>query len=63
MAAAERNGWLPARAAGAVVDGRAAAALGDTVTARAVLGRGVALGREHGMPAVVREAEAALGGN
>ncbi len=62
LSAAERHGWLPAQAAGAVVDGRAAAALGEIANARDALGRAAALGLRHGMPAVMREARAALDG-
>ncbi len=54
LAAAERQGWTPAQVAGAVVEGRAAAAVGDDATARAALRRAVELGDRHGMPEAAR---------
>jgi DNA-binding SARP family transcriptional activator len=60
-AAADRHSWVPAQAGVAVVDGHAAAALGDIVGAREAWARAAELGRRHGMPATQRDARAALG--
>lgn len=62
LAAAERQGWVPALAAGGLVNGRAAAALGDLDSARWALRRALGLARRHGMPHVERDAAAALEG-
>ena len=58
LAAAERLAWVPALAGGALVDGRAAAALGDHAAAGALIGRAVMLAARHGMPTVERHARA-----
>ena len=60
LAAATRTGWLPALAAGALEDGRAAARLGAADEARAALGRARDLAERHGMRRVAREAAEAL---
>lgn len=60
LAAAERLAWVPARAGGCLVDGRAAAALGDLGAARVLIGRGVTLAARNGMPTVERDGRAAL---
>ena len=62
LAAATRTGWLPALAAGALEDGRAAARLGAADEARAALGRARDLAERHGMRRVAREAAEALAG-
>jgi hypothetical protein len=59
-AAAERTGWVPAQAAAALEDGRAAALLGDAQTARTALHRARDLAREHGMPHLAHAGEKAL---
>jgi len=51
---------VPAQAAGAVVDGLAASALGDVARARTALCRAAELGSLHGMPGIGRAARAAL---
>jgi DNA-binding SARP family transcriptional activator/tetratricopeptide (TPR) repeat protein len=58
--AAQRTGWVPALAAAALEDGRAAALLGDGATARTLLHQAGELGRQHGMPQPARAAEEAL---
>ncbi len=60
LAAAERQGWVPAQAAGGLVDGRAAAALGEHDLARDLLCRAGQLATGHGMPTVARSAARAL---
>ncbi len=60
LAAAERQRWVPAQAAGWLVDGQAAAALGDVTSARPTLQRAVRLAGRHGLPRVERDARAAL---
>jgi DNA-binding SARP family transcriptional activator/tetratricopeptide (TPR) repeat protein len=60
LGAADRHGWVPAQAAGAVVDGLAASALGDVARARTALCRAAELGSLHGMPGIGRAARAAL---
>ncbi|WP_214401294.1 tetratricopeptide repeat protein [Pseudonocardia lacus] len=59
--AAERQGWIPALAAGKLVDGRAAAALGDLTAARSALRDAVDLAHRHRMPRIEHDATAALG--
>ncbi|MGQ0482486.1 MAG: ATP-binding protein [Pseudonocardia sp.] len=61
LAAAERQGWVPAQAAGGLVDGAAAAALGQHDLARDLLCRAGQLATRHGMPTVARSAARALG--
>ena len=63
LEAATRTGWLPALAAGALEDGRAAARLGAADEARAALGRARDLAERHGMRRVAREAAEALAGH
>ncbi len=58
--AADQHGWVPAQAAGAIVDGLAAAAQGDVARARTALRRAAELGRLHAMPGVERAARTAL---
>jgi hypothetical protein len=60
LVAATRTGWLPALAAGALEDGRAAARLGAVEEARVGLGRARHLAERHGMPTVARAARDAL---
>jgi len=60
LTAAERLAWVPALAGGSLVDGRAAAAFGDHVGARTLLGRAATLAARLGMPIVERAAQAAL---
>ncbi|MGQ0575617.1 MAG: hypothetical protein ACT4RN_15655 [Pseudonocardia sp.] len=58
--AADRHGWVPAQAAGALVDGRAAAMQGDVAGVRSALHRAARLGRRHGLPATERAARSEL---
>ena len=60
MSAAERLGWVPALAGGSLVDGRAAAALGDHAAGRILIGRAVTLATRYHMPIVERDALAHL---
>ena len=60
MSAAERLSWVPALAGGSLVDGRAAAALGDHAAARILISRAVTLATRHHMPIVERDALAHL---
>lgn len=60
LAAAERQGWVPALTTGRIVDARACAALGDVDSARSVLHDAAVLAEQHGMPRVARDAKAAL---
>jgi triosephosphate isomerase len=60
LSAAERLTWVPALAGGCLVDGRAAAALGDHAAAGALIGRAVTLAARHHMPVVEREARTRL---
>ena len=59
LAAVEREPWVAALAAALVVDGSALGCLGELAQARAVLDRGTALAREHGLAHVLRAAHAA----
>ncbi|HVH21463.1 MAG TPA: AAA family ATPase [Pseudonocardia sp.] len=60
LAAADRQRWIPAQAAGALVDGQAASALGQAGAAVAALARSAELATRHGMPHLERAARAAL---
>jgi hypothetical protein len=60
LGAAEREGWIPALAAGKLVDGRAAAALGDLTAARSALRDAADLAHRHRMPRIEHDATAAL---
>jgi len=60
LSAAERLTWVPALACGCLVDGRAAAALGDHAAGRMLIGRAVELAARYQMPAVARDALAHL---
>jgi DNA-binding SARP family transcriptional activator len=60
LSAAERLSWVPALAGGSLVDGRAAAALGDHAAARILISRAVMLATRHHMPSVERDALAHL---
>jgi DNA-binding SARP family transcriptional activator/tetratricopeptide (TPR) repeat protein len=56
LAAAERQSWLPALAAGSLTAGRAAYQLGDRAAAGALIGRAITLAARHHMPTVERAA-------
>ncbi|MEP7020733.1 MAG: hypothetical protein ABI808_08785 [Pseudonocardiales bacterium] len=60
LQAARRHQWLPSLACGYLVDGRAAAALGDQDNARRLLRRAGELATRHGMACVPHEAERVL---
>jgi len=60
LSAAERLTWVPALAGGCLVDGRAAAALGDHAGASRLIDRAVALAARHGMRTVERDARMQL---
>ena len=60
LAVAERVPWTATLAAGLVLDGRALVRLGDREQASAELHRAERLAREHGLPHVRRDAQAAL---
>jgi DNA-binding SARP family transcriptional activator/tetratricopeptide (TPR) repeat protein len=62
LSAADRLTWIPALTGGLLVDGRAAAALGDHHAAAALIGRAVTLAARHGMRATERDARAYLAG-
>ena len=53
-------GWIPALVAAGLVDGRAAARLGDAAAARAALDRALELAWANGMPTVAAAAEQAI---
>ncbi len=59
LGAVERVPWVAALAAALVADGEALGRLGELAQARAVLDRGTALARDHGLAQVLREARTA----
>jgi hypothetical protein len=60
LAAADRQAWVPAQAAGALIDGRAAAALGLGEQAGSAVARALALATRHALPHVERQARTAV---
>ena len=62
LVAADRQHWVPAQAAGSLVDGTAAAALGEYEQAEAAITWAIELASRHGLPHVERLARAAAGG-